>query len=541
MYVETASGALEDIEYKGLAVGKIAIHDLMLETKVLSVENLTDDQFKLYKQYIKSVIVSYEIADSICKKISPSLVLCFNPYAQNHGVRKACLSNGVDFRCVTNAHHLGANWSMMQISDSWFTKDFVEFIQTWSRGKDIPLSATAIERCFDDIVFRMYETGSHIFSPPKSANIEDLFDSLDLDKNKKIFGVFTSSYDEKFGISILLQAWDEYFETQKVFPDQVSWLKYLLAFSMTRDDVQFVVRIHPREIRNGVVSEHLKLLRKEFSGEYKNFKVVWPEDKISSYDLFEIIDGCLVANSTVGLECARMGIPLLLYEQNWTYPNEHFALNASSIDDYKSKLDQLISSDPAIEGMVSALRFYNWRVFMFSLDISADVSRNEDSPFQKLTSTRSMVAASLIGEINYLEHNFQQLKKLGVSSEEELAAILTGIARIFSVIFSPKPNFLERSRKKIIKIISQVFHVDSDFLLKPKAEIGHEVVVATGCEGIDELIVKTARDKSLRAIVVDGYYCHYINNGKVSVRMSKLLVRLASMYCECSRRNFLSK
>lgn len=533
VYVETASCALEKLEYKGLAVGKIAIHDLMLETKVLSVENITDDHFELYKKYVKSVIVSYEVMNSICKKISPSLVLCFNPYAQNHGVRKACISNGVDFRCVTNAHHLGANWSLLQISDSWFIKDFVEFIQTWDSGKDIPLSARAVERCFDDIIFRMYESGSHIFSPPKSANIEHLFDSLDLDRNKKIFGVFTSSYDEKFGINILLKAWGEYFETQKVFPDQVSWLKYLCAFSMARDDVQFVVRIHPRECRNGIVSEHLKILRNEFSERYKNFIVIWPEDKISSYDLFEIIDGCLIANSTIGLECARMGIPLLLYEQNWTYPNKNFALNATSIGDYKIKLDQLISCDPTTEDMISALRFYNWRVFMFSLDISDDVSSNEDNPFQKLTSTRELVTKALLREICYLDYNLTQLKSVDSSYNEELSAIQSGIARIFSVIFSPKPHFFKRFIRKVFKKISRVFHVESSIAHKPQGATRHKLLVAIGRDGIESLITKTKKDKSLRAVAIDGYYCHYVSNGNVSVRMSKMLVRLAKMYRDC--------
>jgi hypothetical protein len=43
----------------------------------------------------------------------------------------------------------------------------------------------------------------------------------------------------------------------------------------------------------------------------KNFSVVWPDSPISSYDLFHIAHAVSVSYSSIGLEAARSGIPVV--------------------------------------------------------------------------------------------------------------------------------------------------------------------------------------------------------------------------------------
>src|SRR5205807_8907478 len=83
----------------------------------------------------------------------------------------------------------------------------------------------------------------------------------------------------------------------------------------SHDDLQLAVRIHPREgpnKREGGTSQHLQKLRREFGAyQHARVRIIWPEDKTSSYDLGEAADLALVSWSSIGLELARLGVPVL--------------------------------------------------------------------------------------------------------------------------------------------------------------------------------------------------------------------------------------
>jgi hypothetical protein len=284
----------ECTEYRGLKIGQIAMYDIMLEAKVLSVKNLTTEQSYLYKNYIRNTALILEITDRVIKKISPSIVLTYNPYAQCQAVMYACQVNGTNFKCVTNPHHLGANFSLFQFTDKLFMRETLDHYLNWKVDQEIPIGDNAVTHCFDDVFFRMYGSGpqkSHVFSSIKAQDPEDLCSQLNLEKNKKIIGVFTSSYDELLGLKNMLSAWGQSLNEKEVFKDQTEWLFFLRWFSESRNELQIVVRIHPREGRN-VLSEHLQMLKENFSENTENFKVIWPDNPISSYDLMEIIDCC---------------------------------------------------------------------------------------------------------------------------------------------------------------------------------------------------------------------------------------------------------
>jgi hypothetical protein len=522
----------ENLEYRGLKIGHIAIYDLMLETKVLSVKNLTTEQEHLYGSYIKNTALMTEIADRIIKDRKTDLVLTYNPYAQCQAVRYACQINNVNFKCITNTHHLGANFSLFQFSSQLFIKELLEHCLNWKSGQEIPISSDAVKNCFDDVLYRMYGSGaqrSHIFSSTKAQDPGNLYGQLNLEKEKKIIGVFTGSYDERLGMKNMLNAWGQLLNEKEVFENQMEWLLFLKEFSEPRSDLQLVVRVHPREGR-GVSSEHLQTLKKNFSENTDNFKVIWPDNPISSYDLMEIIDSCLISNSTVGLECQRLGIPTLSYTRNISYPDEGVIETAANMEEYKEKLEKIVNYKCSFREIISCARFYNWRTFINSLNMGESIPEDfaDPSVYPAVPEDkRKMVVDILENKIDLIKYNTERLAQAAYSQDDELEAVKLGIRRVINQLFASsllevKEIFYKRwfgnAEKRRCKMSNETFQ---DYILKYSEDISQ----------MSDFIKKSKKDNTAY-LIKDGIYAIFVKNGVSARRCSKMAINLARIHEE---------
>ena len=98
-----------------------------------------------------------------------------------------------------------------------------------------------------------------------------------------------------------------------VFSDMFAWLDALLEIIRAQPDTLFVIRAHPDEARPG------KQSRESVAGwvaardvrDLPNVVFVEPQHYFSSYELIQRSKFVMVYNSTIGLEAALMGAPVL--------------------------------------------------------------------------------------------------------------------------------------------------------------------------------------------------------------------------------------
>jgi hypothetical protein len=533
--LKVSTNEWEHIEYRGLKVGRIAIYDLMLEAKVLSTKNLTVEQEHLYGNYIKNTALMIEITDRIIKDKKIDLILTYNPYAQCQAVKYACQINDINFKCITNAHHLGANFSLFQFSSQLFMRETLDHNLNWKAGQKIPVSGDAVANCFDDVLFRMYGSGphrSHVFSTVKTQNPENLYNQLNLEKSKKIIAVFTGSYDERLGIKNILSACGQSLNEKEVFKNQIEWLLFLREFSKSRNDLQMVVRIHPREGRD-VSSEHLQILKENFSENIDSFKIVWPDNPISSYDLMEIIDGCLISNSTVGLECQRLGIPTLSYTRNISYPDEGVIETAGNMEEYKKKLENMINYRCTFKEMVNCVRFSNWRTFIISLDMGESIPNNfaDSSIYPTVPEDKQKIVVDILEDkVNLIKYNIQKLHQSNHSEDDEVVAVKLGIRRIIDQLFaSSLPEVKEIFYKKwftnIKKHCCKMFNENSqDYILKYSEDVSQI-----------KNFVKKSKKNNIAYLIKDGIYAVFVKSGVSVRRCSKMAINLARIHEEIEK------
>lgn len=89
------------------------------------------------------------------------------------------------------------------------------------------------------------------------------------------------------------------------------WISRTVQYFIGRPDAQLVIRVHPGEVLThgqsmvDVVHEVLPRLP-------ENIRLIKPQDEVNTYDLVEVADIGLVYTTTVGMEMAMMGVPVIV-------------------------------------------------------------------------------------------------------------------------------------------------------------------------------------------------------------------------------------
>jgi hypothetical protein len=254
---------------------------------------------------------------------------------------------------------------------------------------------------------------------------------------------YTSSLDEILAIQATLAGLGHRRQPPpQPFADQIDWLGALVAFVEQRNDLQLAVRIHPREgvtARDNVSSQHLRRLRAAFDRPYNNCRFFWPQDKVSSYDLGELADVALISWSTIGLEMARVGVPVLASTQGVAFfPHDDFLEWGPTRESYFQTLEALLHRTSSADLISGAFRWYNLFHLGHSLHLG-DVVPTFDfhglPPFRLPAEARTVEDIVLGGQDALEINHVRQVQGQHARAEaEERTAIAVQLRRVLRFI-----------------------------------------------------------------------------------------------------------
>lgn len=123
------------------------------------------------------------------------------------------------------------------------------------------------------------------------------------------------------------------------------WLELTVRYFMSRPQVQLVVRVHPGErlIKGASMMDVVQGVVKEGA---PNIHVVGPSDKINTYDIVDVAGLGLAYTTTVGLEMAMRGVPVIVAGKTH-YRGRGFTKDPSSWEEYVAMLDESLVEIPA--------------------------------------------------------------------------------------------------------------------------------------------------------------------------------------------------
>ena len=120
--------------------------------------------------------------------------------------------------------------------------------------------------------------------------------------------------------------------------NMTEWLERTVQYIAERSDIQLVVRIHPGE-RYTKGPSVAAIVKQALPSIPENIRLIGADEQINTYDLLEIADLGLVYTTTVGLEMAMSGVPVVVVGQTH-YRGKGFTLDPRSWDDYFSLLER---------------------------------------------------------------------------------------------------------------------------------------------------------------------------------------------------------
>ena len=440
-----------DFHYKSINVGRLAFYDYAIASKHPIDRPLDVDERSRLDTYILNAVISIEIFDRLREVFSIQSVVCFDVYAMMSAVRLRARDTGIPSRMVRPAYHFNADAGRLICSTGLATvQDQQWLLSLWDAWKHLPLEPRMVTEITSDLIFRLSGTGTHIYSPNKTLDAEQLYDELRLDRGRKLVVAYTSSRDEHDAMLVSHKGLGlEFGAAADAFADMFDWLHALIDHVEQSADLQLVVRIHPRvgaTPRDGVASPDYLRYREQFSGDYKHCRIIWPDQKVSSYDIAEFADVVTVAWSSIGLEAARMGIPVISGHRSIISigPGEQFIWHAATRQDYFARLAALSRQQASlIRNIQLALRWYRLAFLANAIDLTDSGLTMQHQPEFSPPHNAWQVKEILTGNGNAAEFNLATETarcSAGMASTErdELDAVRMQTGRFIAFLCSGK-------------------------------------------------------------------------------------------------------
>lgn len=355
---EVPSGSFEELsafEHRGLPVGRMA----QISTRwFLNRGSIPNDPAVLstYARFVALGAVMVEASERLLGDTRPDVVMLLNglflveqvvsEMARRRGIRTVSYERGFIHETLHFAHSEPA--ARYEIDDLWLAT------------KDRPLTAEQDRQLDTYLVDRRSSKRSLVdYWPSVVTDRARIAADLGLDESRLVVTVFTN---------IL---WDSAVQERDVaFDGMFDWLHRTVELLGGNKNVQLVIRIHPAEVRlhgQETVERVADRLAETFASLPPSVRVVTPESPLSSYTLLECSNLVLVYTSTMGLEAALLGKPVVVAGETH-YRRKGFTLDVESTEQYAAWLQNPRAVlNQVTDSQVELARRYAYRFFFRSM------------------------------------------------------------------------------------------------------------------------------------------------------------------------------
>ena len=127
------------------------------------------------------------------------------------------------------------------------------------------------------------------------------------------------------------------------FEDVLQWSIATIEYFRNRPDLQLLIRVHPGEVRNNLPTRQplFPELQKHIPNMPSNVFIIPPESPVDSYAVLSACNAILFYGSTMGLELACLGLPVICCAGVVHLRYKGFTWDAETPEQYFAFLDQL--------------------------------------------------------------------------------------------------------------------------------------------------------------------------------------------------------
>jgi hypothetical protein len=373
--LNTYRDRLWEAEFDGISFGVAAYAEVVRAQRRLNLSEFREVDHKLLEAVLHSSLLTYLAVKELTCQYKINRIVYFGDYAIWIGPQLLAKRSEIALSGLDHAFNRDVDRRLVGLLPGNATIHMRSQVVKWPEFKDRPLPQDAVAKITAGGLYRLSaHGGASTYSPNWTADNTRLFEELALARDRKTILAYTSSDDEMLCVQEFMKVLGHPLEDyRRPFTDQDAWLHGLIDWVADRDDIQLVVRVHPRLAathRHGSIATQAARIKREFVECPNNVRMVWPESPISSYNLAEIANVATVGRSTMGLELARFGVPVVAAFQNLYFPVGGFVRFAEDSAGYFDELETGLARPASITAIREAIRWTNFAYFSSFVDVS---------------------------------------------------------------------------------------------------------------------------------------------------------------------------
>jgi len=342
---------LMTFEWQDIPLGKLCLPGLRW---ILRIHHLNDDEPTRYllREYILSAWNVAQKFDAMLDQTQPRAVLVFNGQFFPEATAR-CVAQKRGIRVIT--HEVGLQPASAFFTDGEATAYPIHIPDEFelNNEQNVKLDAYLAKRFQGDFTM----AGIKFWADMKGLDESFLQKAAGF---KQIVPVFTN---------VIFDTSQPHANT--VFEDMFDWLDMTLETIREHRETLFVIRAHPDELRVRKSSRETVAAWVEANHADKEPNVIFvgPKETLSSYELIQRSKFVMVYNSTIGLEAAILGAPVLCAgKARFTqYPTVFFP---QTVEEVRRKMKEFLAAetiDVPPEFKRNARRFLYYQLFRTSL------------------------------------------------------------------------------------------------------------------------------------------------------------------------------
>ena len=343
-----------DYKKDGLALGQIVQNTMYRFYKSLS---FGDDALSVAQKFLHTTLTNYsEIKERTTMHDYDYVCYSHGIYVTWEPVTLYCKQQEINFISYDRAKMkdtISINFN--QVAPDW------SFNTGWERYLSKTLLKEERKRVSDYLKDRELQTNdvyAYNFSK-RAESIPQLKKQLNIPLNNKVITLFTNLIWDAANVARDL-----------AFSNAFECLIATIDYYNEQEEVHIVIRAHPAEKVLGTKERYGDLLRSHYNNVLPdNVTIIDPEMDVNSFSVIDISDIGVVNTSTVGLEFALLGKPIVLISETH-YRNKGFTYDVDSSEAYFKQLDDLLKEAVLLPNQVAlAEKYFYMMMFLYQKEI----------------------------------------------------------------------------------------------------------------------------------------------------------------------------
>lgn len=327
-----------------------------------------NNKYEVAKSILITSLTNYFKIKSLCAIKSYDYVLFSHGIYCSWEILPMYLkANGIKYLSYDRAKtkdHININLNMP--SPVW------DISHAWSRYDSYKLDEKEIDKVDNYLIDRESQQGDvYSYNPVKrTKDIDALKYRLGIPLDHKIITIFTNLIWDAANVS-----------RDIAFSSPLDCIKQTIDHYGMKNNVTIVVRTHPAETVLGTNESYADLVSDYVKGKGYNLIILDSSIEVNSFSVIEFSDVGIVHTSTVGLEMAMLGKPVVLISETH-YRGKGFTYDVSSSSEYFSAIDNiLIESKPLPKQVMLAKKYFY--LMMFEYQQRVPLIRSKHGQFKR--------------------------------------------------------------------------------------------------------------------------------------------------------------